>query len=449
MAKVIHQQEQNGVQFDLPKAHRNMETLTGRIDVLYDEIRPYLDMEVEPAGEPVLKPWKLNGELIKRVIDWYEDKSDQVAGPFCKVVFSEPDLGSRQKLVKQLIKHGWQPTIFTEKTGAPKLTEHGKPVQSLLDIEAPIGKKIAEWYILNHRRSQIKGWIRDVRPDGRLTAGANSCGTNTYRMRHRTVVNVPKADPKVIFGYEMRDQFIARLGYKLLGYDAAALEARCMAHYTHKFDGGEFAELVLNGDVHAKNARIFYERQVDGLDVDSPEFKSYRSKGKNGTYCLMYGGQPKKLAATLGVSLKEAKRLFDKFWNENEALGEVRKIVMQMTEQRGWIPGIDGRKVYTRSSHSALNALFQSCGAIIMKYSIVILNRHLIEEEIHHYKVMDFHDESQHEVLVSDCYYEGDQLRHRLGDLAILSLQEAGEELSLRCEITGSYEIGDSWAATH
>lgn len=407
-------------------------------------------MEVAKVGESVAKPWKKNGDLVVRVTDWFGDDSTLVGGPFSKVKFSEPDLGSRQKLIKQLIRHGWQPTIFNEKSGSPKLTEKGKPVDSLFEIDAPVGKQIARWYILNHRRSQINGWINNIRPDGRLTAGANSCGTNTYRFRHKGVVNVPKADPKVIFGYQMRELFIARPDYKLLGYDAASLEARCMAHYTHKFDEGAFGELVLNGDLHANNARIFFESQTDGLDVDSPEFKSYRSRGKNGTYCLMYGGQPKKLASTLGVSLKEAKHLFDKFWNENEALGEVRKIVMRMTEQRGWIPGIDGRKVYTRSSHSALNALFQSCGAIIMKVSMVTLARHLKAEDVHHYKVMDFHDESQHEVRESECYTdEGGRLRHRLGDLAILSLEEAGRELSLRCEITGTYDIGDSWAATH
>lgn len=428
-----------------------MATLTQEIDSLYAEVRPYLQMEVKQVGVTVNKPWKKNGELSKRVMDWFGEDMDVwlLGGPFSKVEFSEPDLGSRQKLIKQLTRHGWQPEIFNEKSGTPKLTLSGKPVESLMKIEAPVGKQIARWYILNHRRSQINGWLDNVRPDGRLTAGANSCGTNTYRFRHKGVVNVPKADPKVIFGYQMRELFIARPGYKLLGYDAAALEARCMAHYTHKFDGGEFAELVLNGDVHAKNARIFFEEQTESLEVDSPEFKSYRSRGKNGTYCLMYGGQPKKLSSTIGVSLKEAKYLFEKFWRENEALGEVRKIVMRMTDQRGWIPGIDGRRVYTRSSHSALNALFQSCGAIIMKVSMVTLDRHLKEEGIHHYKVMDFHDEGQHEVVLADCYREGDQLRHRLGDLAVQSLEEAGRELSLRVAITGEYDIGDSWAATH
>lgn len=409
-------------------------------------------MEVAKVGETVKKPWKANGDFAKRVYDWFGEDLDltMIMGPFSKVEFSEPDLGSRQKLIKQLTRHGWQPEIFTEKTGAPKLTEQGKPVESLFKIEAPVGKQVARWYILKHRMGQINGWINNVRPDGRITAGANSCGTNTVRMRHKILTNVPKADPKVIFGKEMRELFIARKGYKLLGYDAAALEARCMAHYTYKFDGGEFADLILNGDYHASNARIFFEEETEGLEVDSPEFKSYRSIGKNGTYALTYGGQPKKLASTLGVPLKKGKYLFDKFWKKNEALGELRQLVIKMTEARGWVPGIDGRKIYTRSSHSALNALFQSCGAIIMKVSMVELDRSLKEEEIHHYKVMDFHDEGQHEVDERECYIdEGGLLRHRLGDLAVQSLEYAGRELSLNCEITGDYEIGDSWKDTH
>lgn len=418
-------------------------------DNLYAEIRPYLSMEISQHGSvPVNKPFKMNGDYTKAVIDWYGSLSEMVGGPFTRIVFEEPDLGSRQKLIKQLIRHGWQPVIFTEK-GQPKLTVKGIPVDSLFDIEAPVGKQIAKWFTFGHRQSQIQGWINTIRPDGRLTAGANSCGTNTYRMRHRGVVNVPKADPKVIFGYEMRDLFIAREGYNLLGYDAASLEARCMAHYTYKFDGGEFADLVLNGDIHEKNARIFFEEQTYNLKADSPEFKSFRSRGKNGTYCLMYGGQPKKLSETIGVSLKEAKHLFDKFWMENEALGKLRELVMKMHDQRGWIPGIDGRRVRTRSSHSALNALFQSCGAVIMKRAMVLLDDEAKKQRIHHFKVLDMHDEGQHEVRKDECYVEGNLLRHSLGELAVNAIKKTGHILKLNCELDGDYSIGNSWAETH
>lgn len=404
---------------------------------------------VIPYKVEVKKPFKTDGDHCDAVLKWYdEDERKLVGGPFTRIEFSEPDLGSRQKLVKQLLKHGWKPTIFTEK-GFPKVTVKGEPVDTLYQIEAPIGKQIAKWVILRHRRSQIQGWIRDIRPDGRLTAGANSCGTNTYRMRHKTVVNVPKADAKVEFGKEMRELFIARPGHKILGYDAAQLEARCMAHYTYSLDGGEFADLILHGDIHAKNARIFFEEDTNGLEVDSSEFQSLRSRGKNGTYCLMYGGQPKKLASTIGVTVPTAKYLFNKFWQENEALGKLRDKVMYMHDNQGWVPGIDGRRIYTRSSHSALNALFQSCGAIIMKYAMVYLDYHATKEHIHHYKVLDMHDEGQHEILASDCYEEDGVQKHRLGDLAILSMYQAGKKLGIQVDITGEYRIGDNWSETH
>ena len=417
---------------------------------LYTSIRPYLVLEVNcPYKTPVNKPFLKNGDYHNSVCAWYDEQERElVSGPFSRVEFEEPDLGSRQKLIKQLIRHGWKPTIFTEK-GSPKLTEKGHPVDSLYKIEAPVGKAIAEWYTMRHRKSQIEGWIKTVRTDGRLTAGANSCGTNTYRMRHRGVVNVPKADPKVTFGKQMRELFIARPGYKLLGYDASGLEARCMAHYTHKFDGGGFADLVLNGDVHAKNARIFFEGETSSLDVDSPEFKSYRSRSKNGFYGLLYGAQPKKLSSTLDVSLSTAKYLFDRFWEENKALGEVRNLVMKMHDQRGWVPGIDGRKIYTRSSHSALNALFQSCGAILMKRAMVMLRDFALEEQIHHYKVYDMHDEGGHEILEDECYEENDRVVHRLGFLAEDAMKAAGEYYNIRVPITGEFLIGNNWAEVH
>lgn len=447
VAQIIHIQERNGVGFDLERAIQYINDLEERCNKLYNEIRPYLRIEIKQYLSTVNKPFLKKGGYTKQVVSWY-DSPDIVWGPFSKIVFEEPDLGSRQKLVKQLLEHGWVPELFTEK-GTPKLTYKGKPVDSLFKIDASIGKAIAEWYVLKHRQSQITGWTTSVRDDGRISASANSCGTNTYRMRHKTVVNVPKADPSVIFGYEMRSLFIARPGYKLLGYDASALEARCMAHYTYKLDNGEFADLILNGDIHEKNAKIFFEEETYGLDPSSKEFKVFRSKGKNGTYCLMYGGQPRKLAETLNIPLSKAKILFEKFWRENEALGKLRDLTIKMHDRRGWVPGLDGRRIYTRSSHSALNAVFQSCGAIVMKRSMVLLNDFAKIENIHHYKVLDMHDEGQHEVLEEECYYVDDVLRHRLGELAILAFETAGTELKMNVPITGEYSIGDNWAETH
>ncbi len=75
-------------------------------------------------------------------------------------------------------------------------------------------------------------------------------------MQHRVVVNVPKADDKVFYGKEMRSLFTAEDGKVLVGIDASALEARVEAHYIYPFDP-EGANELINGDIHARNSRLF------------------------------------------------------------------------------------------------------------------------------------------------------------------------------------------------
>lgn len=474
VSRIINQQQVNGVEFDIAKAHKHITDIKHKKQELYSEMRPYLSMEVVHRFQTeVKKPWIANGNWSNAVVKWYEDKIPDITGPFSRVEFVEPDIGSRQKLTKQLLKVGWKPDLYTDK-GSPKLTDKGSPVPSLMKIEAPVGKSLAEWYVLSHRQGQIQGWIDRVRPDGRLTSGANSCGTNTARMRHRIVVNVPKAAPEVIYGYEMRDLFITRNGYSMCGHDASGLEARIMGHYTFPIDGGEFAELILHGDIHSKNAKAFFPAELDGHVIGDVVFKYYRNMAKTLFYALIYGAQVGKVKSIVGCSQKRAQAIFNAFWAINPGLGRLRDKVIKLAEKNGWIPGLDGRKIYIRSSHSALNALFQSGGAIVMKASLVILDHWVRKAELDVMKVIDMHDEAQAEVNNDDIITargtleeveratdvgiwtpihdnEGvfEAMHCMYGELAVKSIRKAGEVYGLRCDLDAEYMIGSSWAKTH
>jgi DNA polymerase I-like protein with 3'-5' exonuclease and polymerase domains len=350
VAEIIFQQEVNGFKFDLDKAHNLIRFTEDKRDSLYQQIRPSLSLEISSYGVEVSKPFKKNGEYTKAVVDWFDEELPDVSGPFTRISFEEPDIGSRQKLIKQLLKHGWKPDLFTDK-GQPKLTEAGVPVKTLEAIDGEIGKLISEWYTLGHRQSQVQGWINNTRVDERISARANTCGTNTARMRHSVVVNVPKADPSVMLGYEMRDLFTVDRGHCLCGHDAAALEARVMAHYTTPIDGGEFAKEILSGDIHSSNTRKLFPKEVEGYNKGDDVFNKYRSWSKNIFYALIYGAQPQKISSMLGCNQKQAKALFESFWKENPGLGILREKVIAIHEKNGWVQGIDGRKVYTRATH--------------------------------------------------------------------------------------------------
>lgn len=216
--RIISEQTSTGVKFNLRRANRYVRYIEHRQAQLYQQIRPLLQLEVVQHGSvPVNKPFKKDGTYSSAAQGWYGSDVGDVSGCFTRVKFLEPDLGSRIKLQSQLLRLGWKPRHFTPK-GSPKLAYDGQPCESLNEIDSQVGKDISEWYILNHRKSQIKGWVDKLRPDERLSQGCITIGTPTYRFRHISVVNVPKAAPQVVFGKQMRSLFTvprAAQGYKL------------------------------------------------------------------------------------------------------------------------------------------------------------------------------------------------------------------------------------------
>lgn len=474
IAQVIYKQEVTGFPFDLSLAKRHLVALDGIKEILYEHIRGYLHEELV-VGTELKKPFKKDGSYSKHALDYWGSEVDLVGGPFTRIGYEEPSLTKRDRLANQLLKLGWKPREKTP-TGKWKLTDKGKPVDSLAEMKLPVGKKLAEYYTYAHRKSQIEGFIRNLRPDGRLTAGADSAGTNTARMKHKVVVNVPKSDPKVLFGKQMRQLFIPEKGHWLVGWDASGLEARVMAHYTFKHDEGAFAELILRGDVHTHNAHIFYPEETNGMVRADQEFTPFRNKSKNGFYALVYGALPPKLGETLGIPTKVAEKRHQDFWEHNPGLGKLRDIVLRMANEYGYVPGIDGRKIFIRSSHSALNALFQSCGSIVMKVGTGILVDKLQDEGLQYEFHANVHDELQagvpkrfvlsHAGTEESCLNRpyGDQIwtpphqdadgqwhtyYSRVGELAVESIRQAGEELGMRIPMDAEYAIGTNWSETH
>ena len=417
VARIIAQQVLNGVGFDKEKAEQYVEDLTKERDQLYNHIRPMLSKEVEVYGSvPVNKPFKKSGDYSKMVVDWFNGDVPDVVGQFSRVNFVEPDLGSRQKLIKQLLKIGWRPLEYTEK-GNPKLTE-----ESLEFLEG-VGNDIARWYILKHRQSQIEGWLNKLRPDGRLSAEAFTCGTNTGRFRHKIVVNVPKASPKVVFGKEMRSLFVADPPYIMVGHDAEQLELRMLAHY---MGDDEYIRQILEGDIHTFN------QNMAGLDN--------RDDAKTFIYAFNYGAGDAKLGSIVGGTAADGRVMRETFLARVPKLARLMKRV-ETAANRGYLIGLDGRKLWLRSQNKALNTLLQGGGAVVMKSSMIFLDKWVRRHNLDVRKVIDMHDEGQAEVLPDhvDMYKE----------LAAKSIVKAGEYFNLRIPLAGDTKVGTNWSETH
>lgn len=127
-----------------------------------------------------------------------------------------------------------------------------------------------------------------------------------------------------------------------------------------------------------RNGKVF----VSGNSVNSRKLGIERSIVKSVAYAILYGCSPKKLEEMLGYTPEEAKSFYDNYWDAVPALRDLKIAIEAFWETNGknWLPGIDGRKLNTRSKHSLINLLFQSCGVIAAKYVTVSLIEDMEEQ---------------------------------------------------------------------
>ena len=114
---------------------------------------------------------------------------------------------------------------------------------------------------------------------------------------------------------------------------------------------------------------------------------------------------------------------------------------VQRASAKKYLKGLDGRKLYVRNQHSALNTLLQGAGAIVMKKALILLDDLLKLNSIQYKFVANIHDEWQIEVKDTQANF--------VGELAVESIIKSGTHFNLRCPLDGEYKIGDNWSETH
>jgi DNA polymerase I-like protein with 3'-5' exonuclease and polymerase domains len=328
------------------------------------------------------------------------------------------NLGSRQQIGEYLQDFGWEPKHFTP-TGQPKIDE--TVLSTVKDI--PEAAIIARYLMLQKRIAQVKSWLSFLRRD-RVHGVVMSNGTITGRMTHRdpNLAQVPNVNSP--YGKECRACWVAPRGYKLVGVDASGLELRMLAHY---LNDKEFIDDILNGDIHTANqARA-------GL-------KS-RTQAKTFIYAFLYGAGDAKIGSVVGGSKSEGKRIKQSFLDNFPTLKALRNRITREARENKFIKALDGRKIFIRSEHAALNSLLQGAGSIVMKRALIILNDSLKSSSIDAHVVANIHDEWQVETWHEDV--------DKLGEIAVDAIRQAGDYYNLDCPLDGEYKVGGNWSETH
>lgn len=392
VAAIIAKQEKNGFKLDTIHATCLLAELKGKMSAINDRMQeqwpPY---EVERISEKT-------GKTLKPEL----------------VVFNP---ASRQQVADKLIGLGWKPTKKTEK-GSVIVDE-----STLQGLKFPEAQMIAEYFMLQKRIAQIESWFSFLGKDGRVHGRVITNGAITGRATHSSpnMGQIPNsASP---YGKECRQCWTVEEGMVQVGVDLSGIELRCFAHYLNDDD---YTKEVVYGDVHTRNQQAF--------GVDS------RNDAKTVLYATLYGASPAKIGTIIGGNAKRGQTIISNFERSVPAYAKLKSKVATYAA-KGWLPGLDGRKLWVRSEHSALNTLLQSAGAIIAKQWIVCANRKLVESKIPFKFIAWVHDEIQIETEP--------QYAEQVGLLVVESAKEAGEILKFRCPVGAEWKQGKNWYDCH
>ena len=418
-ASIMREQEKTGFYFDSKQAMTLLAELNQNKADVEDEVqKTFKPKWVE--DKMVLPYTNKNGELSKRGLTDDEYENILISGnrePFMRRKLVDFNLGSRKQIGEYLIDFGWQPEKFTP-TGQPIVDEG--TLKKITHIKE--AKLIADYLLYQKRIAQVSSWIDELKDD-RVHGRVIPNGTITGRMTHRNpnMAQVPNLGSP--YGKECRACWTVPEGYKLVGVDASGLELRMLAHYMNDID---YIEEVVNGDIHSTN------QELAGLKT--------RDQAKTFIYALVYGAGDFKIGKIINGDIKKGKALRERFFRNLPALKKLRDRVQQASN-RGFLKGIDGRKIYVRSPHASLNTLLQGCGAIVMKQAMVNLHELIKLNTVDAQFVANIHDEWQLQVKESQADY--------IGRLGVESIEKVTEQFNMRCDLTGQYKIGGNWSETH
>jgi len=311
-----------------------------------------------------------------------------------------------------------------------KITTTGKPIIdeiTLTEIDIPFSRACAKCLTIKKKLGMISegvnAWNKLVTTKGKIHHNC-SVSTNTFRCAHRkpNLAQVPSDK-------EFRELFTASPKHIMVGADLSGIELRMLAHYLGRYDGGRYADILLNDDIHQVNA--------DKIGITRRQVKTV-------TYAFLYGAGNEKIGMSYDNSLqpKEARKkgseIREAFVSAIEGLSDLLGAVSNKAAN-GYLLALDGRRVLVDSPHKALNYLLQCSAGIVAKRWMVIANDAIHNPHTH--QLAFVHDELQYETPQEDAT--------NLMNLLEKAAELAGEYYDLRCPIAAEAKQGKTWADVH
>jgi len=412
VARLMARQERTGFCFDEQSAEKLLRDLMAE------------QAEVHERLQAAFPPWEIQTPFLPKANN---KTRGYVKGEWTykvkEVVFNP---SSRDHIADRLMTlNGWKPKEMTA-SGKPKVDE------TILEaLPYPEAKLLALNFTLDKRLGQLangpQAWLKKVKENGKIHGRVITNGAVTGRATHSQPNLGQVPGNRAPFGERCRSLFVAPADRVLVGSDASGLELRCLAHFCARYDEGQYADVVLNGDIHTVN------QKAAGLPT--------RDNAKTFIYALLYGSGSAKLGSIIGKGAKAGQQLKDTFFEKTPGIAKLAQVVSTRAKRDGFLKGLDGRLLHIRSDHAALNTLLQSAGALVCKQWLLEMDKLFKERKLD----VQFHAWVHDEVQLSCPPDEAQAVGQACQD----AMRVVQDHFQFRCQLDTDFNVGKSWSETH
>jgi hypothetical protein len=327
---------------------------------------------------------------------------------------------------------------------------------SLLELaeEVPAIKVYADYKVAENRRNVLKGFLRDME-DGKWLKARIGGFTNTLRVQHRELVNLPGVDKP--YGYDIRGSLIAGFKKILAGSDLSSLEDRVKHHFMLPHDP-EYVKTMQAEDfdphiLMALIAKMITQAEFDAFKADPdgkhpPHVKKGRRNGKTTNYASVYNAGAPKIAQAAGCDLKTGKTLHTAYWELNWAVKAIADEQVVIKDSRGgkWLVNpINGFCYSLRKDSDRFSTLAQGTGSFFFDMWVDNILNAMVEKWGWKARRLtgSFHDEC---VI---CMGDTPQNREAIAQLIQEAIQKVNSDFGLRRMLGCKTQFGNRYADIH
>ncbi|MDP3402655.1 MAG: DNA polymerase [bacterium] len=373
---------------------------TGRLKELYDTIEkpliPILE-EMKQCGV------RIDTKVLETLRKTYRKELETIEARIYKAAGHEFNISSPKQLGDVLFDELELGAKGQKKTATGQRSTKESELEKIKDLH-PIVSDVLEFRGLQKLLSTYIEALPPLLDEGnRLHAQFLQTGAVTGRMasQNPNLQNIPIRTDR---GRAIRNAFIPRDGYTLVGIDYSQIELRIAAILSK--DGKLEAIFKSGRDVHTEVAAAVFKVPAESVD------REMRRRAKIINFGILYGMGVNALKTQLDTSLAEAHTFYDDYFATFDSLAKYLESTRGYARKHGYTETLFGRRrqfpemksslpyVRAQAERMAINAPIQGTQADLIKRAMVEVDRELREngdrEEAH--LLLQVHDELVYEV---------------------------------------------------